>query len=261
MKKSIILFIVACSIMWLAYFTISPLKGFVFTEENDGITPKDAISTLIAKFDKSKNFKPIPLNSINNINIIGENENVNINVNYGTTQELVIQNDEGKLSSEPRIKGKDLTIKLGSEKNKSINITLDSNANKKLSLQGLNSSIMINSQDYRVGLLNEINIGNKSKIDFSIMGSEYPKTYFMTPLNIQVTGKSKLNFSSVPILNLNIKLDNGLFNLKEGYLVDTLKADLKGLSNIIIGKYPEDKKVKSLIISGDLDYYNQKKPK
>jgi len=77
---------------------------------------------------------------------------------------------------------------------------------------------------------------------------------------MQIAGKSKVNLDNISFSKLDVKLNDGMLEVFNNNHIDSLNADLQGLSNIIVGKHPEDKRVKSLVLSGNLDYYNSRRP-
>lgn len=257
MKKSTLFILAAVLILWLCIAVIKPLDGRVFIDSNE--KPKDFISAIINNFDKSKTYKYASLKGINHIKLIGyPNKNAFIEFVQSDSNKVYIMENNRYVPYDFENSDDTLLIKLNESDFKAIYIYTDSSL-KTLILDKLNASLRSVPREGNLSSFENLIVQNQSQI----IGSNESRDnlHKINPIKITVKDKSRLEFNGSTYSNIDLKLNNGMFTLSERTSIDTLNANLQGLSNIRIGKYPDDKRVNALTLTGNLDYYNQKKPK
>jgi len=258
MKKNIIFLTASILLLWLAYIVIKPLNGEVFIDPKTN-KPKDFVSAFIQKLDQSNEIDNPSLEDIKHIKLIGGEKQAFVYIEYSDTAKIteLINN---RLSKYNYKKTKDsLIINLNQKNYVNINIVLNPNQEYSLTLDKLKGGLRLNPGDSSTLGFTTLNLSNNSSL--RAYNSSRENQYFFKPISLNIEGKSKIELENIRLSSLNVKLNNGLFVLENTGTIDSLNADLQGLSNIIVGKYPEDKRVKSLALTGDLDYYNKRKPK
>lgn len=258
MKKSNILLFTSILIVWIFYVFMEPLKGNVFIDKLTG-KPRDLFSAMIQKLDKTNEIKYAKLDGINHIKVIGNNENLYTDIYYSdSTSAKASWMGQYKDLHYEKIKDS-LIITVQPNERRSLDLNVDPNKSYTLTFVGTTGSLGIAPDDSPTNGVNSIYLKNASKIKLSINSREKITPY--SALKLNVDGKSRFEIDNFSTQKLDVKLNNGLLVLEKNTQVDSLNADLQGLSNIIIGKHPEEKRVNSLTLTGNLDYYNQRKPK
>lgn len=258
MKKSNILLFTSILIIWIIYVFMEPLKGNVFIDKATE-KPKDIFSAMILKLDKTNEIKYAKLDGISHIKIIGNNENLYTYISYSDSTSAKASS-MGQYKDLHYEKNKDtLIITIQPNEQRSLNINVNPSKSYSLTFVGTKGNITVEPYGNPTNGINSINLKNASKINLSINTRE--KISPLSAIKLSVEGKSRFEIDNFLTKKLDVKLNNGLLVLEKNTQVDSLNADLQGLSNIIIGKYPEDKQVNTLTLTGNLDYYNQKKPK
>ncbi|WP_156306142.1 hypothetical protein [Sphingobacterium endophyticum] len=256
MKKSTLFIMAAVLILWLCLAVIKPLDGRVFIDSNE--KPKDFISGIINNFDKSKTYKYASLKGINHIKLLGyPNKNAFIEFVQSDSNKVYLMENNRYVPYDFENSADTLVIKLNESDFKAIYIYTNSSL-KTLILDKLNASLRSVPREGNLSSFENLIVQNQSQI----IGSNESRDnlHKINPIKITVKDKSHLEFHGSTFCSIDLKLNNGMLILNEGSFIDTLNANLQGLSNIIIGKYPDDKRVKFLEISGNLDYYNKRKP-
>ncbi len=258
MKKSNILLFSALAILWLVCLVIKPLQGIVFADPLSR-EPRDLVSAFVKNFDQTDKIEKVSLDGIKHIKIIGFDKNTFLSVGYADTTLISAKLSNQVINFVHKKIGDTLQVTPTKKLFSSVELTLNPDQAYSITLENFNGSIEIIPTDSIAKGLNKIAVLKNSTIRIRNYSRESQN--FSNPFNMQIAGKSKVNVDNISFSKLDVKLNDGMLEVLNNNHIDSLNAELQGLSNIIVGNYPEDKRVKSLALSGNLDYYNSKKPK
>lgn len=258
MKKSNIIYITALTILWLIYLVIKPLQGYIYADPISN-KPKDFVSAIVKTFDHTDKIETPSLKDIKNIKLKGESKGGSIMVDYNDTAKITFLENNQTTSFKYKIIGD--TIEVEMDKNGYMAIKLDLNPTESYNLiiENMNPRIALNPGDSSTFGINNIAIRNNSDVFIYNFSRDFQN--FNHPFTLSISDKSKLRIDNLKFKKLSANINNGLLTIENSSHIDSLNADLQGLSHIIIGKYPDDKRVDYLNLSGNLDYYNAHKPK
>lgn len=258
MKKSNILLLTALAILWLVCLVIKPLQGVVFADPLSH-EPRDIVSAFVKNFDNTDKMEKVSLDGIKNIKIIGYDKGAFLSVVYADTTQISVKQSNQVINFDHKRIGDTLQVTLSQKVYSRVELTLNPQESYGLTLEHYRGSIEIIPTDSIAKGLNKITVLKNSSSKIRNYSRESQN--FSNPFSMQISGKSKITFDNLSFNKLDVTLNDGLLEVFNNNHIDSLNADLQGLSNIIVGKYPEDKRVKSLVLSGNLDYYNSRRPK
>ncbi len=259
MKKSMLLLLIATATIWLLSLVIKPLRGHVYVKDNVSYVPKDGLSKAIASLNKIGDAKPYHLEKIQHVRIVGGQGNTMVSFNQGDTATLQLSNNKGNISFAPTIEKDTLILTITEDEFHQVEISLGDLGLQSITLDGVTGTCYLPQQLVNNAWIGVLNITNASNV--TLWKPSRAETTFYPTLNLEIKGKSLLEAEQIRIQNLNVKMNNGMFKFEPKNACDTLRADLQGLSNIKVGNYPTQSGVKVLELTGNLDYYNSKRPK
>ncbi len=257
MKKSNILLFTALAILWLVCLVIKPLQGIVFADPLSH-EPRDIVSAFVKNFDNSDKMEKVSLDGIKNIKVIGYDKNTFLSVGYADTTSISVKQSNQLINFDHKKIGDTLQVTLSKKVFSDVELILNPEQTYSLTVENFRGSIEIIPTDSVAKGLNKIAVLKNSSPRIRNYSRESQN--FSNPFSMQIAGKSKVNLDNISFSKLDVKLNDGMLEVFNNNHIDSLNADLQGLSNIIVGKHPEDKRVKSLVLSGNLDYYNSRRP-
>lgn len=258
MKKSTIYLLSSGLILWLFYLVIEPLGGMVYMDSTNK-NPKEFISAFMKSLDRSDEIDRANLEGINHIKIIGKDGNIYSSIEYADSTKITAFSQNQMESYNYKKVQDSLIISIDAKKNRVLKMTLNPKATYTLTFDHVKGSFSWEPGDSTSHSFSKVDVLNGS--DLRLTNRSRDNNIIYNPLKFQVSGKSKVELNPIAFKKVDLQLNSGLFILENGSHIDSLQADLQGLSNIIVGHYPKDKRVGDLQLSGDLDYYQKRKPK
>ncbi|GAA4132914.1 hypothetical protein GCM10022216_04480 [Sphingobacterium kyonggiense] len=270
MKKANYYILTGILVFVLGFYVLKPLSGKIngsYRTEKDGqvtLLPKDHLSDFMLLFSKKQTAKPIPLDNIDHIvlNGIVEKSNWlynpiagNLEIHTDGVNKIQFNNRPYLVEVDHEVKNRTLYIQLNTDAIFGMELHLGKTPLQSLTINGQDLDIFYQDIDTISPALQSFIINKKSNVSFG-SGNIRGGSKSENSLNIQVNDESTVNLKNSRINRLNVKLNNSLLVLGDIMRLDTLHADLNGLSHIRGARKLDYDGKTSIKLTGNLDYYN-----
>ncbi len=263
MKKTNIYIFLTMFILFLGFTLLAPLSGRIRIDPNqssldlkaDPVTT-DPISKFMLHFSHDVTADPISLDDIDDIVINGNGDKdlVLLEINEDDEKARVeCMSPYYLMEVDHQIKNRQLILNLQGSKIKKIVISLSAQKIKSLLLNNLNGQVEYSSRDTVATSIESFTISKNSTIAFHEYYRDPIK--IVSTLNVNLKDESKLSFKGYNIHRLNANIENSLIDVSNVSKIDSLDAQLSGLSHIRGLK--KSKVVNQIGLGGNLDYYNK----
>ncbi len=262
MKKTNIFIFLTMFILFLGFTLLAPLSGRIRIDPNqssldlkaDPVTT-DPISKFMLHFSHDVTADPISLDDIDDIVINGNGDKdlVLLEINEDDEKARVeCMSPYYLMEVDHQIKNRQLVLNLKGSKIKKIVISLSAQKIKSLLLNNFNAQVEYSSKDTVATSIESFTIAKYSDIAFHDYSGAIK---IASTLNVNLKEESKLRFLGYQIHRLNANIENSLIDVSNVSKIDSLDAQLSGLSHIRGLK--KSKVVNQIGLSGNLDYYNK----
>jgi len=252
MKKSLILFLIAFATIYFGYFINQHFLGMVYYKESSNKDPKNWFSKLMKDLDQPDSMKIASLDKINHIVINHSSKFNSVRIVPNQQNNLSIQSGKTNYAFDRTIINDTLSINLNDKNYLEIIIFLDQEHQPSLIFNESHATVMFENIPEDFKGLSSIYAKNESTID--INKAFYQQNSVINSLSLYADSKSKFSIRNITANKLNAKLDNGMIDYYKECDIDSIQAELIGLSHIRGLK--NEGKFKDIKLSGDLSYYN-----
>ncbi len=263
MKNTNIFILITLLILCSGFFLLAPLSGLLRIDpilsskdlKADPVT-KDPISKFMLHFSHDVTADPISLDDIDDIVINGNGDKDLVLLEINEDDEkarLECMSPYYLMEVDHQIKNRQLILNLQGSKIKKIVISLSAQKIKSLLLNNLNGQVEYSSRDTVTTSIESFTISKNSTIAFHEYYRDPIK--IVSTLNVNLKDESKLSFQGYNIHRLNANIENSLIDVSNVSKIDSLDAQLSGLSHIRGLK--KSKVVNQIGLGGNLDYYNK----
>lgn len=256
MKKSILYVGLACSILFLGIFILRPLSGSYY-HSLTSTEPGDFLSRMMQKLSKPEIGKPIDLNAIDHIIVRQESlddGNVFINIFETDSSRLIVRNSFDYQNYIPEINGRTLTIRVTDINQRHIEIALQPQQHKTLTLQGKSIQLSIVDNISPAYIFPKLILENQAIVRFNNYNNRNEQ-FVLKDLDVALSGKSILSITNLKIGNLQASLNQSRLDLVDRVQIDSLQADLQQRSHIMHANVEQTDNIKHIQVSGDTEYY------
>ena len=271
MKKANIFILIALFIFLLGSQVLKPLSGKIYANQTlDPITGElkvqtyDPLSKFMWNFSKEITAKPISLEQIDHIVIDGPKKNTRF-LQGSFSSQLNIQNTGGNnfycrknnflVDIDHEIKDRTLFIHADNSNMFGMNVNLENKTLKSISINGMAMRLFYKEADSSQRAFETLYANKKSQLTLEPIYYR-EETQTIKNMNLSLSEESTFKFNNVIVKKIEAKLDNSMMDISEVERIDSLQADLKGLSHIRGTKKAKNNKA-FVQVSGNLDYFNK----
>ncbi len=252
MKKSLILYIIGAFVFFIGFFFEREYLGKVYFKDEHLKEPRNWYSSIMKNLDQPDSLKIASLDHIENIVIIGASSYNIIRIYYNNNNSLSINKSGHNYAFKRELINDTLIIPINNDAVHEFIINLKSDHEPNIILDHCWANIQI--ENVNSNSVNNPNIHLENKSYALIRKSRKEDSLNINTLNVIADSESSFDIGELTANKLKLRLNNSMMGyLKEGK-IDTIHAELVGLSHIRGLK--KEVKFKDLKLTGDLTYYN-----
>lgn len=271
MKKANIFILIALFIFLLGSQVLKPLSGKIYANQTlDPITGElkvqthDPLSKFMWNFSKEITAKPISLEQIDHIVIDGPKKNTRflqgpyygqLSITNSVENYFYCNKNNYLVDINHEIKDRTLFIHTDNSNMGAMNLNLGSKTLKSITVNGMAMRLYYEVADSNHRAFETLYANQKSNLTLEPIFFR-DKTQTINYLNLSLSEESTLKINKVFVKKIEAKLDNSMMDISEVERIDSLQADLNGLSHIRGTKKAKSNKA-FVQVSGNLDYFNK----
>lgn len=271
MKKANIFILIALFIFLLGSQVLKPLSGKIYAKQTlDPITGElkvqthDPLSKFMWNFSKEITAKPISLDNIDHIVIDGPKKYTRflqgpyygrLSITNSIENYFYCNKNSYLVDINHEIKDKTLFIHADNTNMGAMNLNLGNKTLKSITVNGMAMSLYYEVADSNHRAFETLYANQKSNLSLEPIFFR-DKTQTISYLNLSLSEESTLKINKIFVKKIDAKLDNSMMDISEVERIDSLQADLKGLSHIRGTKKAKSNKA-FVQVSGNLDYFNK----
>ncbi|MFZ4262623.1 hypothetical protein ACFRAE_11310 [Sphingobacterium sp. HJSM2_6] len=252
MKKSLILYLLGTFIFIIGFFFQIKLLGKVFINDEYKREPRNWYSSIMKNLDQPDSLKIASLDQINTIVIKGSTNFNIIRILFNKENNFRINKNGRNYAYKREIINDTLFIPINNDAVHEFIIHLKNDHEPNIILDNCWANIQMESVNSNSVNNPKIHLKNKSYAIISKSNND--DDLKINTLNLIADSKSTFSLSDITANKLNAKLDNGMIDYYKECDIDSIQAELIGLSHIRGLK--NEGKFKDIKLSGDLSYYN-----
>lgn len=261
MKKANLYILSAGVLLFLGFYLLTPLSGRIFVNpsiqaDNPQTQPraKDPLSKFMLNFSNEVTADPISLDAIDHIILQGQGngDRSTIEVLFGDSTRVECLSPYYLVDTEHQIDDRTLLIKVNGKKPNKTRLFLN-HRDRTITMSNLHAYVRNDQRASSEHIVPQYVFSKKSDVIF--LGSYRDQEPRDLIVDLKIDEQSKVQFLNTSIQQASVKLNDGLLDLAFVDRLDSLSADLQGVSHIMGIKRMEN--IASLKLTGNLDYYNQ----